>query len=260
MSNKTINTNQLTPNKIILVRGKLDFCHITSLIQGDELVKLNQRNAAKGWQSEDKPHTKAALRNAAVIMQNPQAPTLEEQYAYESLYTSAQNPEKGNCFTGKNKGNVLPWVGIIRAGTTNVVDQIIPEGELAAGLDVTFVMRVFKPKNSINNGVSLDGIIVNEPIRYYQNNSIAKGLSELGITFNPTDVPAPAPAGPEPMPAVEPTTPAMPFAPANPYGAVPFTAPQPQAAPAQTGYAVPQTVQPTADNNGIHYNPAERNY
>lgn len=262
MSTKTINSNQLTPGKLILVNGILDYCHITSLIQGEELKKLNERNVAHGWQPKNRPHTKAAVRNASVIMQNPNEPTIEERYISERLYTSPQNPEKNYCYTAENSGTNLPWVGVIRTGTTNIVDQIQPEGELAAGLNVTLVLRVYKPKSQLNNGVSLDGVIVNEPVRYYQNNAINAGLSELGITFNPIQNAAPAEPQPE-MPTTAPAAPApqaVPFTPAAPEPA-PFTAqPAFTAPPAVNPYAVPQNTPQEQNNGGIRYNPAERNY
>lgn len=262
MSIKTINTNQLTPGKLILVRGFLDYCHITKPIAGEELRKANERNKAHGWNTKDKPYTKATIRNASVVMTDPSNPTLEEQFAVEHLYKSVQTPEKQFCYNAENSGNNLPWVGVLRTGTTNVVDQIKPEGELAAGLDVTLVLRVYKPKNQINNGVSLDGVIVNEPVRYYENNTLNVGLNELGITFNALpneDIGIPAqettPVAPEqPYTAYSPATPVAPAPQPSAVPNEPFTV-QPTTNP----YAVPPQTNPQP-NGGIRYNPADRNY
>lgn len=183
MANKTINTNQLTPGKNIMVRGRMNYCRITSQIAGDELKRSNDRARQYGRQPDNRPFTKAVLENAYVECINPNNPTVEEAYAIERLYVKATAPQSGNFFEAKNKGRILPWVGI-RTDATNV-KQLEPsevKGELDRGLDVTLVLRVFN--GTPNNGVSLDGIIVNEPIRFY-NGANANMLAEHGITIHP---------------------------------------------------------------------------
>lgn len=185
MSNRTVNTNQLTPGTTFMVQGKVGFSRIASRIEGEELQQDMRRRQSKGWPPTEKPYTTMTINQANVLVKNPQQPSPEEQYAIESLYTSSsQRGQGGYSFTGNNKGTRgLPYVAVRRPDNPNVVDQIQPEGELANGLDVTLVMRVFKGKP--NNGISLDGIIVNEPIRYFDNARAGAGLGAFGITFNP---------------------------------------------------------------------------
>lgn len=185
MNNRTITTNQLTPGRIFLVRGKVGFSRLTSRIEGEELQQDIQRRRSKGWLPIEKPYTTITINQAEVIVKDRNNIQPEEQYAIESLYTSSsQRGQGGYSYNANSRGTrALPYIAVTRAGAQGVVDQIQPEGELANGLDVTLVMRVFKGKP--NMGVNLDGVIVNEPIRYFDNTRAGDGLDGFGITFNP---------------------------------------------------------------------------
>lgn len=255
MANRTINLNQLTPNTTVLVRGKLAFSRLAKQIDGEELQKDMQRRQQKGWLPIDKPYTTVTINNAQIVCANGQK-SLADTYVEEHFYQSRAQQATGWSYTANNKGKNLPYICEMK-GQQAV--QVIPEAELANGLDVTLVLRVFKGKP--NNGLSLDGVIVNEPIRYYSGGQGA-GLSELGITF----VPAAAPAAPVAAPAA-PAAPAQApvAAPANfpaddnPFGA-PVTAPvgNPFAAQPAAGmpFGAPQgSFQPAQPQQGIRYNP-----
>jgi hypothetical protein len=278
MSNRTITTNQLTPGRIFLVRGKVGFSRLTSRIEGEELRKDIQRRRNKGWLPIEKPYTTITINQAEVIVKDSNNIQPEEQYAIESLYTSSsQRGQGGYSYTANNKGTrALPYIAVTRAGAQGVVDQIQPEGELANGLDVTLVMRVFKGKPNI--GVSLDGVIVNEPIRYFDNTRAGAGLDGFGITFNPlapgtlptaaeTDnshsAEQPTYAGHEDLPFVSEgagaaANAAAPVTPA-PAGVMPqatATAPMTPVAPAGNAMNAPINPMGTApQNGGIRYDP-----
>lgn len=278
MSNRTITTNQLTPGRIFLVRGKVGFSRLTSRIEGEELQQDIQRRRSKGWLPIEKPYTTITINQAEVIVKDRNNIQPEEQYAIESLYTSSSQRGQGSySYTANNKGTrALPYIAVTRAGAQGVVDQIQPEGELANGLDVTLVMRVFKGKP--NMGVSLDGVIVNEPIRYFDNTRAGDGLDGFGITFNPlapgtlptaaeTDnshnAEQPAYAGHEDLPFVSEgagaaANAAAPVTPA-PAGVMPqatATAPVTPVAPAGNAMNAPINPMGTApQNGGIRYDP-----
>lgn len=278
MSNRTITTNQLTPGRIFLVRGKVGFSRLTSRIEGEELQQDIQRRRSKGWLPIEKPYTTITINQAEVIVKDRNNIQPEEQYAIESLYTSSsQRGQGGYSYTANNKGTrALPYIAVTRAGAQGVVDQIQPEGELANGLDVTLVMRVFKGKP--NMGVSLDGVIVNEPIRYFDNTRAGDGLDGFGITFNPlapgtlptaaeTDnshgAEQPAYAGHEDLPFVSEgagaaANTAAPVTPA-PAGVMPqatAAAPVTHVAPAGNAMNAPINPMGTApQNGGIRYDP-----
>lgn len=180
---KTIQNQMLTPGATYLVRGQLSFCRITRLTTDREREEANKRR----MHPIEKNYTTVSLFNATVLAANPQNPTVEEQYALESLYTSNSAKYPGKSFTAINKSPILPKVGVLTG--TNTYEEIIPEHELANGLDVTVVMRVYETKQfGSKRGVSLDRVLVNEPIRYYTGTSGAVDAAltaKYGITFTP---------------------------------------------------------------------------
>lgn len=254
-----ISTNDLTPNTQFLIRGRVSFSRIAHRVEGDELQRDIQRQRQQGRRViHDKPYTSLSIDEAVVIMKNPQNPTKEEQFAQERLYKSTAKGAKGYSFTGRNKSNSLPSVLISKDGGRTAVPLSEPlTGELAPGLDVTLIMRVFNSPQ--NNGVSLDGVIVNEPIRYYSPNTL--DLSDYGITVTaPAQALATAPATSGQPAAPAPSTPAAPAAPAATYPAYPSPAdvPAPSAAPAYPNYDANNGA--PAAGAGITYNLNDRQY
>ena len=174
---KTINNNALTPGATYLVRGQVGFSRITRQTTDAEREAENKRR----MYPQTTNYSNISIYNAQVLVKDPQNPTIEEKYAAECLYRSSSQNYPGNNFTAMNKTKNLPAVAEIR-GANNFA-EIIPEHELAQGLDVTLVMRVFKTSGQRNNGVSLDRILVNEPIRYFQNRDVNQDLAAYGITY-----------------------------------------------------------------------------
>ena len=177
-----ISNTQLIPNKSVIVRGKITFSHVTRKIEGEELIRRNQGTNYP----ENRPYTEIAIGNATVIPESGDANNLSinEQYIVQKCYMSKSHPERGWCFSAKNKGNNLPNIcqgeGEDTISGKAVARQITPSGELANDLDVTLVLRVFQGKP--NPGISLDTVIVNEPIRYYDGAS-QMAMASRGIKF-----------------------------------------------------------------------------
>lgn len=269
---KTISNHQLTPDATYLVRGKVSFCRISRHTTDKEREAANQRR----MHPIDKNYTTVSLYNATVLARDPANPTIEEQYAAECLYRSSSPDNPGANFSALNKSRNLPKVGVIDPlpGNPNNYKEIVPTGELAKGLDVTLVMRVFKGQG--NNGVSLDRVLVNEPVRYYGNSDAAvdQGLASFGITFqamppeqkpaqepeppaeeNPADVQAP------PAPEMSNAFSAAPIAPAAQPAAAPAAAPAqqpaPAPAPAENPFSAYQAQNAGGQNN---FGPGARQY
>lgn len=181
MSNRTVQNTQLTPGTSFFVRGKLSYSRITSQIAGTELSQSDARRTARGWLPVGRPYTTATINQAQVQMENPQSPTPEQIYAQESLYTS-QSSNGGYSYTCNNKGKYLPWVGVRNADGS--VEQIKPEGELASGLDVTLCMSIFAVRGRSNRGVTLAGIIIEEPVRYYSADDATAMLARAGVIYH----------------------------------------------------------------------------
>lgn len=184
--NYTYKLNDLTVGETFLVRGKACFSRIARQTTDAEREKSNAERKAKNRNAIDiqRNYTSMTICNASVLCKNPSQATPEEIYASESCYTSS-NPEKypGYNFTCMNKSKNLPKVGVLNPNKPDSYDEVTLDGkELAAGLDVTCVCRVFEGKNG-NKGISLDTVLVNEPIRYYEGRTVDNSLKDFGIVF-----------------------------------------------------------------------------
>ena len=269
-----INLNSLPVNDIIYVSGLVDFSRITSHIDGEELVRDNERRVKNNMRPDNKPHTRMTISNAAVVCANPSAPTLSEQAIGERLYMSKAHPEKQMCFTAKNKTSSLPAVYSRAHTTVRDLHTVLPEGEIAAGTHVTLILRIFGTQ--MNNGISLDAVIVDEePVRFANalNAASASALSNRGFNIIPASTEelnaykaqlaqnanAQQPAYQQPV--AQPNAyqqPAQPVGYAAPAQPATYTAPaQPAAytAPAQPAYVAP--AQPAAPVQSAYVAPAQ---
>jgi hypothetical protein len=161
---QTINVNMVPDNSIMYIKGVIDFSHITKRLEGAELERDNARKIKNGMMSEVKPHTRITISQASVDFLNPATPTLGEQFISEKFYNSKKNPEKNALYKGVNKSMNLPDVYIRDEADPTMLIPVSPEKELATGMKVTLMVRVFPTK--LNKGVSLDAVICDEPIRY----------------------------------------------------------------------------------------------
>lgn len=185
MANYAISANQLTEGTSIFIRGKLAFARLTSLIEGAALAASDQRKVQNGMSPVGKPHTTATITEAEVQFADPANPTVEEQFVSERRYTSKKNPASGANYSIDSKGTNLPIIAIPSEKGDGTYDQDTSGQELAQGLDVTLVLRVYKPKNFANRGLSLDQVIMHETPRYYNAGGVASGeLAARGIVFN----------------------------------------------------------------------------
>ena len=180
-NNYTVNADELTEGALVLVRGKLGFARLTRLIEGAELQTSDARKTQNGMNPVGVPHTTATVTHAEVICKDPAAPTLEERFVAERRYASKKRPETGANYTIDSKGRNLPVIAIPN-GEGQVVQDTSGQ-ELAQGLDVMLVLRVYKPKTYNKRGLSLDQVIVNEPVKYYGGNTNTAELAARGIVF-----------------------------------------------------------------------------
>lgn len=253
MPNYQVSATQLEPNSIVHIKGKLTFSRLAKLVDGEDLAKADAQRVANGMNPIGRAHTSVNLSEAEVQFKDPQNPTKEEIFVQERRFASAKHPEHGMCYGMDNKSTNLPVVGVKNA--QDQVEQIVLEGDLAAGIEVTLVLRVYKPKGYANCGLSLDLVLLHEAPRYYNAGVNAAELKERGIVFaappqrisglqGGAAAPAAAPAAQTAyLPAgTDPNT-GLP-APAPAVAAVPATPPVMQPAPvAQTA---PAAVAPVA--------------
>lgn len=179
----TININSLTPGSQIYVKGIVDFSRIASRLEDEELAADNQRKLTKGLKPTDAPHTRLSITNAEVVYADPAHPTLAEQYIAEKFYASKAHPEKGLCYTGMNKTKNLPELYCRENDTSKQLEKIVSDSELASGLSVTMLIRIFATK--MNNGASLDAVIVNEkPVRWIAHRGVSDTLANSGFEIS----------------------------------------------------------------------------
>lgn len=187
-NNYKIQTNQLTVGAKIYVEGITTYSRLAKHIEGEELEKDKKRKQQRGMVIIDKPYTTISVEDAKIRPQNPAALSLEEQYVQERFYMkskvdAATNTPVGNTYVYNinNKSPYLPPVSQFNP-ETKVAQQVKLNGnELATGLKVLICLSVYQSKTWGGKGVSLDGVIVMEPIRYYTSSS--QDYSALGITY-----------------------------------------------------------------------------
>lgn len=201
MTNYSISAKQITEGKTVFIRGKLGFAVLARLIQGAELATSDQRKMKNGMSPVGMTHTTATIIHAKVQFADPNNPTLEEQFVSERRYDSPKRPETGPNYAIDSKGSTLPVIAIPSPKNDGTYDQDESGQELAQGLDVTLVLRTYKPKNFNNRGLALEQVIVHEAPRYYNAGGIDQAeLAARGIVLNGT--PRPLQATPAPAAAV----------------------------------------------------------
>lgn len=181
MANHTINDNQLTEGALIFVKGILNYSRLASKIEGKELEADKQRKQQHGINPVDRPYTTATISEAEVVPQDANNPTIEDKFVQEHMFRS-KNGQGGMKYSINNTGSILPRIAVINEKGT--FDEITPKGELANGLKVMLVLRVYKSKNFNRKSLSLQRVLVMEPIRYYSSNQIDEQMVARGITIN----------------------------------------------------------------------------
>lgn len=244
---RTVQQTELTPGTFVVVRGRTEYSRLLTPIDGDELEKDKIRKSQAGIQPITKPYTTVQITDARVLPRDPSGiMNKEEQFVDQRLYRrNAEGPNAPWHFTCTNKNTSQPnQFYQARPNSPTEADRIIPERELANGLDVVLVLRIFESQTFQRKGIALYSIILQEPIRYYAGNN-DKALAAAGIVLHGDAPVAPAPA------AGAPANPAPVGSPAPGAGLSSDTAQQPpvqqgyQAPPAQVGYqAPPQPQQP----------------
>lgn len=239
MPNYSISASQITEGKNVFIRGKLGFAVLARLIEGAELVASDQRRTKNGMTPVGKPHITATIIHAEVQCADPNNPTLEEQFVSERRYDSPKRPETGANYSIDSKGSTLPVIAIPSPKGDGTYDQDESGQELAQGLDVTLVLRTYKPKDFNNRGLALEQVIVHEVPRYYNAGGVDPAeLAARGIVLNGTPRPVqatPASAAPAAVPVATEVE-----------DGLSFPTPQPASAPVAVAAQAPVQVQAPA--------------
>lgn len=263
-----ISASQIRPGSTIILRGKIEYARVRSLMGPEDIDKLNETRRAKRKPGapfypldRNKPLTRLSLSNVEVVFKSPDGqPDLEEYYVYERLFQTPDKPELGNRWSIDNKGNRLPvLLKVVNGEAVQITDNEIPASTMSMPTEpardqlVTVVLNVYSSGMNANNGIGLQTIIFDgEPEWFTGGNSAVNNnaLAALGITLSgpivaQEGVVVNEPAQQVAAPVAAPVAPAVaqPVAPAAP--AVPVVqqaAPQNTVVDATSGLAMPAPV------------------
>jgi hypothetical protein len=182
----TISAESLRADQYVLVRGHTSFSRLARLIEGPELEKRAAEGAARGQQyPTNVPHTTISLVDPTVIFEDPNAPTQEELYVQGKFFQLHKGANAGKTsFSIDNKSTNLANVFEPDPDNPGSHRQLILGSDLATGLDVTLVLRTFKPKNHPKKGLGLQQIILHEAPRYFSQSVNTEELAARGITIS----------------------------------------------------------------------------
>lgn len=268
MATHQITASQIRPGSTIILRGKIEYARVRSLMGPEDIDKLNETRRANRKPGapfypldRNKPLTRLSLSNVEVVFKSPDGkPDLEEYYVYERLFQTPDKPELGNRWSIDNKGNRLPvLLKVVDGKAVQITDNEIPASTMSMPTEpardqlVTVVLNVYSSGMNANNGIGLQTIIFDgEPEWFTGGNSAVNNnaLAALGITLSGPIVAQEGVVMNEPAqqvaaPVAAPVAPAVaqPVAPAAP--AVPVVqqaAPQNTVVDATSGLAMPAPV------------------
>lgn len=259
----SVTTNMLTTDETVMIDGKVSFSRISRKMNAKEIEAENERRRANGNKMSpidpNKPYSYIELYDVSVRTQNP-TPRLIETYIREHCYVTPKSKThpNSNCFMAKNSGNGVPTLCVLQPDGVNTVQDYLAEGEeLAAGLQVSILCKVFDSKNSPNKGLALETVIITDPrgLVLYERAATAEAMAAYGYTYTETPKPAaPAPQMPQEQPAqaVQPQMPQQQTAPqvqpqaTNNFSYVPQGQPVAQPAPQVPQGQPVQVAQPQA--------------
>ena len=182
-----MDSSTLRPGQMIVVEGNVNYCRLTRKIEGTALDEYNRNSKSKF--PETKPFVTITIDNPAIVIQNG-IKTPEDSYVENKFYDSTADPKNPKrCFRINSKNNQLPkfyQVTIDENGNINPnrIQEKPRLGELAQGLKVRLMLRVYQTNYSNNKGLSLEMVIAQEPIRYFRQgeNLAISYLKQTGIT------------------------------------------------------------------------------
>lgn len=184
----TIKATQLNPNQFVYVRGNVTFSRLTRFLTDEQLKADNAKRQMRGLSPVNGNYLTITVDNARVIPRNPGQLSLEENYIAETFYKSQKNPQ-ANTYTVISKSAEFPkfyepMVNPDGSYNTTQANELPISGEPATGLDVTIVLRSFKPKMYNNVGFVIHSIIANEKMKYYDFSSAVDDFKKRGMIVN----------------------------------------------------------------------------
>lgn len=166
----------------ILIQGEVSFSHIATMYDGPELIEANRKAVERGGSPSLRPYCTISIDNPRILNQETLPPEVV------SVMTKRISTKEGRSryYATSKSPNLPPVVYSALAGDGysghGIADANHPlPHELATGLKVTIVAKLFNTKMGV--GCGIDGILVDEPVRYYEPNSIASILGLQGVSY-----------------------------------------------------------------------------
>ena len=150
----------------VTVRGNIVDSRLVTPIDGDELERDMTRRLYSGLPPLDRPYTTVQITNARVLPRDPGgAWTAEEACVSRRMLTHPREGPNGPPHLLCINRDAFPPIRFFmdRPYAPAGPDPIVPEHELANGLDVILLLRV---SLSPEEDVRVDSVILMEPIRY----------------------------------------------------------------------------------------------
>lgn len=174
MSKQTREQLGVKPGDKIVLKGEVTFARLDKLIEGEDLVKENERRSKIGMIKADRPFRSITIKNPEVVYG---AGTPLATFHGQQVY---QNKDGENVITLESKSLYPPSYGHLQNGT--VVEIEDPQKNPATGQIVYLLIEAYEVKGFSNMGSTFNAIIFEEgPINFYEgaSSSAIKGFGEV---------------------------------------------------------------------------------
>lgn len=162
----------------IILKGKVAFARIDKAIEGEDLVKENERRASRGMIVSNKPFRAITIEDPEVV---EGADTPLAKFYEQSVYTASKSGKPSMSF--ESKSNFAPEFGHLQNGVLVPIED--PQKNPAPGQEVYLIIDAFQAKNYANLGSTFNGIVYGEgEIKFYegQGGSALAGFGQaLGV-------------------------------------------------------------------------------
>lgn len=168
--------SKITPKTKVLINGIVDYCHIATKIDGDELKKANEYT---DYPSKD-PYYKITIqvlesdlkKNIEFDPANQSELTLAA-FVASKIYASKKEEKKGKMFYSiTSKGSEIR---VFKKGDDGKLHKVNLNGnELGAGCKVQLEVNFYRSNNGFV-GVGLNSVVILGDIVTYDSNNTVKG-------------------------------------------------------------------------------------
>lgn len=166
------------------IQGEVSFSHISKMYEGEELIAANKRTQEHGGRPSNKPYCTITLDNPRIL--NPETLPPDVVMIMQERFKPAKGTNVIKYYATSKSPNLPPVAYSVYAGAElagrGIADKLHPlEHELDTGLTVTVGARIFD--TPVGVGVGIDYVLVDEPVRYYEPNSLAEVLASQGVLY-----------------------------------------------------------------------------